>query len=112
MCHRRVKSVFVGCLLALVGPAFADSWDVVAHVTEIEPSAVPNVVYFAMDQNAGTCAAGPWSTFPGNQTSNSLPESVKAVYAGLQMALVTGFQIEVYGTSTGCTVTSVHFMNH
>ena len=29
--------------------AFADSWDVIAHVTELEPSAVPNVIYFAID---------------------------------------------------------------
>jgi hypothetical protein len=92
--------------------AFADSWDVIAHVTELEPSAVPNVIYFAIDQNAGSCAAGPWLAFGGNSTSNNLPESVKAVYAGLQGALLSGFFVEVSGTSTGCTVSSVHFLNH
>lgn len=99
-------------LATLPSLALADSWDVIGHVTAIAPSAVPNVIYFAIDQNAGSCAAGPWLVFAGNATSNNLPESVKAVYAGLQAALISGLSIEVYGTSTGCVASDVHFLNH
>ena len=109
----RLKGVYAALVLSVLpSMAFADSWDVVAHVTELEPSAVPNVIYFAIDQSAGSCAAGPWLVFAGNPTSNNLPESVKAVYAGLLAAQLSGLSVEVSGTSTGCMVSSVHFLNH
>ena len=97
---------------ALPAVSFAYDWDVVAHVTQIEASYVPTQVYFAIDQNAGTCAAGPWLLFTGNAAGGSLTDNVKAIYAGLLTALQSGNQVEVYGNNAGCTVTFVHFLNH
>jgi hypothetical protein len=109
----RLKT-FYAALILTVAPtvAFADSWDVVAHVTQLEPSDIPNMIYFAIDQDAGSCAAGPWLVFSGNSGSSNLPDSVKAIFAGLQAALLSGLSVEVYGTSTGCVVSNVHFLNH
>jgi hypothetical protein len=109
---RRERFAVVMVFTALSSVALADSWDVIEHVTQVAPSAVPNVIYFAIDQNAGSCVTGPWLVFAGNPTSNNLPESVRVIYAGLQVALVSGISVEVYGTSMGCVASDVHFLNH
>ena len=102
------------CLVASLLPttSFATVHDVFAHVTEIEPSYVPNNLPFAIDQALGACPAGPWLFFNGNSPSNNLPENVKAIYAELTVALVTGNQVEVTGDDNGCIVTNVHLLNH
>jgi len=97
---------------ALPALSFAYDWTVVGHVTLIEPSNVPAVMYVAIDQNAGSCPAGPWLVYSGNLASNNLPENVKAMYAALQVALVTGAQVEVSGMNAGCAVINIHFRNN
>jgi hypothetical protein len=100
----------LACTLSLTSHAAA--FDVVAHVTQIEGSYVPNNLSLAIDQSAGACAAGPWLFFNGNSGSNNLPENITAMYAGLLAALESGNAVEVYGNDTGCLVTNVHFLNH
>jgi len=69
-------------------------------------------MYFAIDQNAGSCPAGPWLVYPGNPASNNLPDNVKVMYAALQVALITGYQVEVSGMNAGCQVINIHFRNN
>lgn len=108
-----MKSPSFVCLVALVPTvSFATAFDVFAHVTEIEPSYVPNNLVFAVDQPAGACPSGPWLFFNGNPASNNLPENIKAVYAEVTTALATGNLVEVSGDDAGCLVTSVHLLNH
>ena len=109
----RNKIVLGAALFALNSQvSFAYAWDVVAHVVQIEPSSVPAALYMAIDQNAGSCAAGPWLVFSGNAGSGNLPLNIQAMYAGLLTALSSGNAIEVSGNNSGCTITSVHFLNH
>ncbi len=100
-------------LLALLpSVSFSAAFHVFAHVTEIEPSYIPNNLVFAIDQASGACPAGPWLFFSGNAASNNLPENIKAVYAEVTTALVTGDLVEVSGDDNGCIVYNVHLLNH
>ena len=65
-------------LLASFLPAvsFASDWDVVAHVTQIKAGSTPTQIYFAIDQNAGSCAAGSWLLFTGSTAGDSLTGEV------------------------------------
>ena len=106
------------CLAALIivgggyaTDSFGASFDVVGHVTQIEPSYVPASLAFAIDVAAGACPAGPWLIFTGTTASNNLPDNVKAIYAGLVAAMQSGTLVEVYGTDSACAITNVHFLN-
>jgi hypothetical protein len=103
---------FVALALALPAMSHAAAFDVFAHVSEIEPTYVPNNLALAIDKNAGACPAGPWLFYNGAPASNNLPENIKAMYAGLMTAMQTGTLIEVTGDDNGCIVTDIHFLNH
>ena len=99
--------------IAAFAPAvsLAYDWDVVAHVTQIEPVALPDRIFFAIDVSAGSCAAGPWLVFAAASTNTSNPvENVKGMYAGLLASLHAGTSVEVYGNNSGCTVSYIHFL--
>jgi hypothetical protein len=61
-------------LLASFLPAvsLASDWDVVAHVTQVKAGDTPSQIYFAIDQNAGSCAAGSWLLFTGYTAGDGL----------------------------------------
>lgn len=111
-----MREILLGwCVLLSISlpvASYADDWDVIAHVTQVEPSYVPNNLVFAIDKNAGSCAVGPWLFFNGVSASNNLPENVKAMYVGLLAAMMSGNAIEVYGNNSGCVVSNIHFLNH
>jgi len=109
--NRMKIRAFVGLAALLPTVSFATGFDVFAHISEIQPSYVPNNLVFAIDQAAGVCHAGPWLFFNGNAGSNNLPENNKAVYAEATTALVTGNLVEVSGDDNGCLVTTVHLLN-
>lgn len=104
------------CVLALllsavivVTPVMAnpDDWVVTAHVTAVEGTNVPNLVNFALDQNGGStsqCVSGRWINYhpyagAGTDTT-SQQQNVKAVYALLLAAKLTGQTVTIYGTNT------------
>jgi len=84
-----------------------DDWVVTAHVTTVEGTNVPMLVNFALDQNGGTttqCAAGHWINYhpyagAGTDTT-SQQQNVKAVYALLLAARLSGQTVTIYGTNT------------
>jgi hypothetical protein len=103
------------CLATLLPlTTFATPHTVVGHVTEIEPSYVPDHMIFAIDQALGACHAGPWLFFNGNgaPAGNNNSENVKAVYAAVSLALATGNLVEVSGDDNGCLISSVHVLAH
>ena len=66
-------------LLASLLPAvsFAHDWDVVAHVIQVTPAGDTfKNPSFAIDQNAGSCAAGTLLQFPGDTSENRLTAEV------------------------------------
>jgi hypothetical protein len=73
---------FLALALALPAMSHAAAFDVFAHVSEIEPTYVPNNLVLAIDKNAGACPAGPWLFYNGAAPSSNLPENIKAMYAG------------------------------
>jgi hypothetical protein len=107
---KRHLLAFLTSVLPVV--SFGATFDVIAHVTQIEPGYVPDHLVFAIDQNAGACAAGPWLFYSANPAANNPSENVKAMYAGMTAALQAGTLVEVYGNDTGCLVTNVHFLSH
>lgn len=106
------RSVIALSLIALPHAALAYDWEVVAHLTEVEGSYVPNEVTIMIDQTAGACAARAWLTYSGNPSANNLTANVQAVYAGLLAALQTGSRIDIYGSNAGCTTEYVHFLSN
>ena len=103
---------FAGLAIVLPLTSYAAAFDVFAHVSELEPTYVPNNLVLAIDKSAGACLAGPWLFYNGAPGSNNLPENIKAMYAGLMAAMLSGNLIEVTGDDSGCLVTNIHFLNH
>jgi hypothetical protein len=94
---RRGRFAAVMVFTALSSVALADSWDVIARVTQLAPSAVPNVIYFAIDQNAGSCAARPVAGVRGKSDIEQYSRERESDLC--RVALVSLISVEVYGTS-------------
>jgi hypothetical protein len=108
-----MNKIWLAALICLFPvTSLAADWDVSAHVTQVEPSYVPTSLVFAIDLNAGSCPAGPWLFYYPNAGANNPTENIKALYAGLMAALLTGTLIEITGNNSGCSVTNIHFLNH
>jgi len=104
------KYLFAALLAVMaITPVMAnpDDWVVTARVTTVEGTNVPMLVNFALDQNGGTttqCVAGHWINYhpyagAGTDTT-SQQQNVKAVYALLLAARLSGQTVTVYGTNT------------
>jgi hypothetical protein len=106
------KSWFASLALLLPLTSHAAAFDIFAHVSELEPTYVPNNLALAIDKSAGACPAGPWLFYNGAAPSNNLPENIKAMYTGLMAAMPSGNLIDVTGDDGGCLVTDIHFLNH
>lgn len=95
--------------IMVVTPVMAnpDDWVVTAHVTAVEGTNVPHLANFALDQNGGStsqCVRGSWINYypyPGAGTDTaSQQQNVKAVYALLLAAKLSGQTVTIYGTNT------------
>lgn len=104
-----VTAMVVPFILAVM-PASAGPSDWVvtgAHVTFVEGTNVPAIVDFGIDQNAGSasqCAAGhfvDYAAWAGAGTdTTSQQANVKAIYALLLTAKLTGQTVTIYGSNT------------
>jgi len=107
---RYIKYIVITSLL-VVAPAFAYDWQASgAHVTVLEASYMPSSITFAVDASMdSSCPAGAWLTYrvQGPDTASQL-ENIKAVYAMLLGAKLSGQTLDIYGNDAGCLVTYVH----
>jgi hypothetical protein len=111
------KFVFVLLVLPLlaVAPAMAtDAWG--AHVVLVSGHDGPDVVYFVIDQPVDSCPARTaFLQFTGGSTDQETNRArIKAVYAMLLAAKLSGQTVAVFGTgSTGgnfCTVRGIQLV--
>lgn len=108
------KCICVLLLAAIsITPAIAfTDWSVTkAHVTLIEGTYVPGIVNFTIDVPAGPCAAGAFLQYNGQGSDPA--SNVKAVYALLLTAKISGQTVNLYGSNTltsngWCLVQFIH----
>ena len=95
---------------ATAQPAY--DWNVIGvHVTVVEGTYVPNQVTFQSDANGGaSCPAGTWLTYKATQGTDAQTQqaNVKAVYALLLAAKLSGNTVNLFGKNAGCIVNFVH----
>lgn len=102
-------ALVIGLLSAM--PALAYDWSASgAHVTVLEASYMPSSITFAVDASMdASCPAGSWLTYRGQgPDAASQLENIKAVYAMLLGAKLSGQTLDLYGNDAGCLVTYVH----
>lgn len=75
------------------------------HITGVEATNVPDHVSFQLDYTEGNCSAGSWLIWPGQGPDvQSQHDNVKAVYAMLLAANLTGYPIDLFGRNPGSPV--------
>jgi hypothetical protein len=108
------KLVFGALMIAvfLTLPAAASDWNTWGHVTVISISTAPGPFVIQVDVAAGTCAVGTWLTYnPQGPDVTTQTENVKAVYAALLAAHLSGHHVELIGNNAGCVITGVWITN-
>jgi hypothetical protein len=102
---QRLLSIVALMSAALVPTkALAYDWGVLVPVTSVEASYMPTVVLFSTNVALGTCPAGSWIKW--ESTTN--PDGVKAVFALLLAAKITGTPVFAYGVNAGCALQYIH----
>jgi hypothetical protein len=87
-------------------------------VTIIEPSYLPDSIWFQINAPVANCAVGEWLSYDGGSahppgTDEAKRQSaVKAAYAGLLTALVAGRKVDIYAANkVQAGVCRVEFMH-
>jgi hypothetical protein len=109
-----MKNFALGALVVIcfITPAMASDWSTWGHVTVLSMSTMPGPIVIQTDVAAGSCAAGAWLTYnPQGSNSANQTENVKAVYAALLAAQVSGHHVELIGNNAGCVITAVWITN-
>jgi len=107
---RRSTIVFLALLACLVlgRRAGATSYDVVASVTVVEESSVPDLVSFQLSAGAGGCgtSTSPWFIWDGSNVANH-EASVQSVASALLATMLSGRQVHCFFDDT-CTAHHIH----
>jgi hypothetical protein len=108
-----MKKLLVLLVLSALAITPATATDVYgAHVTLVSGHDGPNILYFQIDQPIDSCAAGTYLQFTGGSTDQATNQArIRAVYALLLAAKLSGQTVDVYGTGSPggnfCTVRGV-----
>jgi hypothetical protein len=94
--------------------ASAMDWQIQAHVTRVEPSSLPDQVYFMVDTTGGVCPPGSWMVWNarGSDAASKSANS-SGVLAVLLTALASGKRVELFGDNNAgnCPIEFVHILN-
>ena len=80
-----------------------------ARITWIEATYMPSVVPFGIDAAGGSCGAGTQLKWNGSGSDLATQQaSVKAIYAALVGAKLSGTTVRLYGVNAGCIVKFIY----
>lgn len=101
--------LLLSAVLALKPAIASDVYN--AHVILVSGHDLPDVVAFQIDQPIDACPAGTYLLYSGNTTDTATNEaSIRAVYALLLAAKLSGQVVWVFGTNSSgpeCTIRGI-----
>lgn len=111
----RLVGINAGCSVQLVysapapGSPPAGDWNVTgAHVTWLTGINAPTAIAFKLDKGVSACPAGTFLSFtPTGSTDAQRVANSDSQLAMLLTARAAGLTMQVYGSNTGCTVSSI-----
>ena len=87
----------------------AYDWSVESTVRLIQPTYMPNIVSFQINDPGGSCSAGAWLSLSARgDTEGERIANANATYSALIAALMSGNKVKIYGANTGCVAEFVH----
>jgi hypothetical protein len=100
-------ALLLSMILAITPAMALDAYG--AHVTLVSGHDLPNIVYFQVDQPVDSCPAHAYLQYVGNTSDTATNQaSIRAVYAMLLAAKVSGQTVSVFGTGSNvnnfCTI--------
>lgn len=108
------RTILLSMLAATLVPSTASygyDWEVMANVTVVEVSYLPDRVSFQIDAAAGPCASGTWLVWNA-QGSDAVSKSASSqgVVAGLLTAKSGHTKIRAFGFNSDCSVEFLHIL--
>ncbi len=85
------SKVALGVCLAIVSSTSVALESFIGKVLTVEPTYLPDMMYFVMDTGNATCPAGTWLKWQKADQGNN-----KAVYATLMSALISDKQVRFF----------------
>lgn len=92
-----MKQIMIVLVIVLLSTSTAFAYDdqVQAQVTVVEPSYIPNKVYFQLNESSENCGWYIWNPSE-DLTSEERIASIQAVHSALLAALISGREVRVH----------------
>jgi len=107
----KVLKLALGVCVLMLGSnaASAQDWTVDAKVTMVNTTQMPNVLFFALDTNAGSCPARSYFSYDahGDDAATKI-HNMEANAALLMTAKSTGQTVRIAGNNLNCTAEIVY----
>lgn len=106
---KNIISLIIFLITLVSTNALAYDWQVETTVRLVQPTYMPNVVSFQLNDSAGECNSGAWMSWNAKgSTEMEKHSNANAVYSTLMAALISGKKVSVYGNNSNCVVDFIH----
>ena len=89
--------------------SFAYDWQVDTTIRLVQPTYMPNIVSFQVNDSAGACSQGAWLRWEARgDTEAEKHANSNAVYSTLLAAFMAKKTVRIYGVNENCRVDFLH----